>query len=366
MAEVPKESPLREVQVDALVVMRIIKHSSQNFPTVSTGALVGMDINGTLEVTNSFPFPHAADASSSDNYNDGQNQAAAAPRSKANHAYQNEMLKFLREVNVDAQNVGWYLSTNMGNFVNLNTIENQFFYQKEANERTVTLVYDVSRSSQGSLSLKAYRLSAQFIAAYKESKFTTESLQKSGLRYQDIFTELPVTVHNSHLLTSYLHQLPTAPPKQAKINFPPSLAALNVDPQLTEAPLAPNFESLDLSIDPFLEKTCDLLLESIESHHTELNNYQYYQRSLQREQAKITQWQSKRKAENAQRAISKQPALPEDEWQKLFKLPTEPSRLETLLNSRQVEQYARQVDGFTAAVSSKMFAVKSNLLPGDE
>lgn len=157
--------------------MRIIKHSSQNFPTVSTGALVGMDINGTLEVTNSFPFPHAADTSASDNNsynNDGQNLAAAAPRSKANHAYQNEMLKFLREVNVDAQNVGWYLSTNMGNFVNLNTIENQFFYQKEPNERTVTLVYDVSRSSQGSLSLKAYRLSPQFIAAYKESKFTTE------------------------------------------------------------------------------------------------------------------------------------------------------------------------------------------------
>jgi translation initiation factor 3 subunit H len=57
--------------------------------------------------------------------------------------------------------------------------------------------------------------------------------------------------------------------------------------------------------------------------------------------------------------------LPEDEWQRLFKLPQEPSRLETLLNSRQVEQYSRQVDGFTAGVTSKMFAVKSNLLPSD-
>lgn len=175
-----------------------------------------------------------------------------------------------------------------------------------------------------------------------------------------------MVVHNSHLLTSYLHQLPTAPPKQTQLNFPPSLAALGTDPQLTAVPLAPNFESLDLSIDPFLEKTCDLLLDSIENHHTELNNYQYYQRSLQREQTKITGWQAKRKAENTQRAITKQPPLPEDEWQKLFKLPQEPSRLDTLLNSRQVEQYARQVDGFTAAVTSKMFAVRSNLLPGEE
>lgn len=153
--------------------MRIIKHSSQAFPSLANGALVGMDVNGQLQVTNSFPFPHASDSSSGDNY-DGQNQAAAAPRSKANHAYQNEMIKFLREVNVDAQNVGWYLSTNMGNFVNLNTIENQYFYQKELNERTVTLVHDVSRSSQGSLSLRAYRLSPQFIAAYKEGKFTAD------------------------------------------------------------------------------------------------------------------------------------------------------------------------------------------------
>jgi translation initiation factor 3 subunit H len=130
--------------------------------------------------------------------------------------------------------------------------------------------------------------------------------------------------------------------------------------------LDPNFDSLDLSIDPFLEKTCDLLLESIEAHHTELNNHQYYQRSLAREQAKITQWQTKRKAENATRAATKQPLLPEDEWTRLFKLPSEPSRLEILLNSRQVEQYARQVDGFTAGVTGKMFAVKSNLLPGNE
>jgi translation initiation factor 3 subunit H len=32
----------------------------------------------------------------------------------------------------------------------------------------------VSRSSQGALSLRAFRLSPNFMAAYKESKFTTE------------------------------------------------------------------------------------------------------------------------------------------------------------------------------------------------
>lgn len=122
-------------------------------------------------------------------------------------------------------------------------------------------------------------------------------------------------------------------------------------------------DNLDLSIDPFLEKTCDLLLDSIDSHYNEVNNYQFYQRQLAREQTKITQWQTKRKAENAQRAVAKQPLLPEDEWQRLFKLPQEPSRLDGMLNAKQVEQYSKQVDGFTATISAKMFAVRENLLP---
>lgn len=155
--------------------MKLIKHSSQTYPTTATGSLVGMDINGTLQITNSFPFP-TIDTSNTDSHQESaQSIAAAAPRSKANALYQNEMIKYLREVNVDANNVGWYTSTSMGNFINSNLIENQFFYQKELNERTVALVYDVSRSVQGSLSLRAFRLSPSFILAYKEGKFTVET-----------------------------------------------------------------------------------------------------------------------------------------------------------------------------------------------
>ena len=365
--------------------MKIIKHCSQTFPTTATGFLVGMDVQGTLQVTNSFPFP-ITDLPSTDGHHDNNaasNLAAAAPRAKVNAAYQNEMIRNLREVNIDANNVGWYTSANMGNFVTLNMIENQYYYQRDLNERTVAIVHDVSRSSQGSLGLRAFRLSQPFMTAYKEGKFTTEryglastvpklllltyslSLQKSNLRHQDILVELPLQIHNSHLLTSFLHQLPSKPPP-TEIPFPTDLAAISVKDQNNHgAPLFPNFDSLDMSIDPFLEKSCDLLLDSIETHHTELNNYQYYQRQLGREQAKITAWQLKRKAENASRILTKQTPLPEDEWAKLFKLPQEPNRLEVMLNSRQVEQYARQIDGFTAAISGKMFAVRSNLLPGE-
>lgn len=187
------------------------------------------------------------------------------------------------------------------------------------------------------------------------------------MRYQDILIELPITIHNSHLLTSFLHQLPTPPPQKKAADFPASLAELRHDTKtrLSTNPLTPNYDTLDLSIDPFLEKTSDLLLDSIEAHNQEQNNASYYQRSLGREQAKIKAWQEKRKAENVLRQQQKQPLLPEDEWQKLFKLPNEPSRLEAMLIGRQVEHYARQVDGFSAMVSGKMFGVKGALVPGE-
>ena len=144
---------------------------------------------------------------------------------------------------------------------------------------------------------------------------------------------------------------------------PTSLSEVESNPAIAHDSLAPSFNALTLSNDPFLSQTADNLLDAIETHHVESNNFSYYNRALAREQSKIQQWQAKRKAENAARALSKQAPLPEDEWQRLFKLPTEPSRLESMLNTRQVEQYARQVDGFVAGATGKMFAVRGNLLP---
>lgn len=158
--------------------MKVAKHCSATFPTTATGSIVGMDENGVSNITNSFPFPTidgaTVDSHSHQNHqNDASALAAAAPRQKSNVAYQTEMIRQLKEVNVDANNVGWYTSATMGNFINLSFIENQYHYQKE-NDHTVALVYDTSKSSQGHLTLRAFRLTTVFMNAYKEGKFTTE------------------------------------------------------------------------------------------------------------------------------------------------------------------------------------------------
>jgi translation initiation factor 3 subunit H len=112
-------------------------------------------------------------------------------------------------------------------------------------------------------------------------------MQKSKLSYKDILVELPIIIHNSHLLTSFLHQLPSKP-TQSEIEFPASLS----DIKTKDFPFYPSLD-LDLSIDPYMEKNCDLLLDAIETHYTELNNFQYHQRQLAREQAKVAAWQTK-------------------------------------------------------------------------
>lgn len=193
-----------------------------------------MDKNSTLEVTNAFPFP-AIELPQADGHHDNnaaQNLAAAAPRAKSNTTYQSEMIKKLREVNVDANNVGWYTSANLGNFVTPVFIENQYHYQKELNERTVALVHDTSRSTQGSLSLHAFRLSPAFMTAFRDNKFTAERCDHSVIDYFDLLANIVSTQSNqvrpslsgyssrassSNTQLSPPHLLPSLPPKSGTL-----------------------------------------------------------------------------------------------------------------------------------------------------
>merc|ERR1712087_1077605 len=52
-----EEVPITNVQVEGLVVAKIIKHCKECLPNFVTGQLLGLDIGATLEITYSFPFP---------------------------------------------------------------------------------------------------------------------------------------------------------------------------------------------------------------------------------------------------------------------------------------------------------------------
>ena len=136
--------------------MQIIKHCKENLPEIVTGQLLGLNVNSSLEVTNSYPLPIVTD-DTEDNIVE----------------YQTEMLRCLREVNVDNNTVGWYLSTFIGSFLNVSVIETQYEHQSNI-KKSVVIVYDPLKTSQGALSLKAYRLTDKFMKLYREQSFTQQ------------------------------------------------------------------------------------------------------------------------------------------------------------------------------------------------
>lgn len=55
-------------------------------------------------------------------------------------AYQVEMIKCLKDANIDHQSVGWYQAAYLGSFVTESLIETQFKYQQNR-KKAVVLVF---------------------------------------------------------------------------------------------------------------------------------------------------------------------------------------------------------------------------------
>ncbi|CAG8620369.1 10079_t:CDS:2 [Ambispora leptoticha] len=324
--------PLESVQLDGLVVLKIIKHCREAFPATVSGQLLGLDISGVLEVTNCFPFPSSK--------SDDENELDVAK-------YQVEMMRCLREINVDHNPVGWYQSTYLGSFLTPNLIKTQYFYQQTFNNKSVVIIHDVSRSTHGNISLRAFRFTPSFMEVQKEGKFTNESLQKNKLTFSNMFEELPITIKNSHLVTALLHSLNEYEPLPTKA----------LDKDKVEVPLTPNFDMLELSLDPYIEKNLELLLDSVEEFGQEQSNLAFWQRSYAREQTKIQQYMQKRKQENQSRQAAGLEPLPEEDINKLFKLPPEPSKLDSLLITSQINNYCKQLNQYAGPTLGKLFVV---------
>jgi translation initiation factor 3 subunit H len=322
-----EDPTLNVVQLDGLVVLKIMKHCKENLPDLVTGQLLGLDVASTLEVTNCFPYP----SKGADEEDD-----AAESTTLGGAEYQIEMMRCLREVNVDNNTVGWYSSTYMGSFINESSIETQFNYQEKINKKCVMLVYDPLKTAQGILSLKAYRLTLAFMELYKSGSFTKDSISKAGVTYNDIFEEIPIKIHNSSLITAFLTELEEREQGKGETDF----------------------DKLDLSTNPFLERNLEFLIECLDDLGVEQNKFQYHQRSVQRQQAQQAAWLQKRRAENATRKQNGEEILPEtDPSNPIFKPIQEPGRLESLLITNQISNYCKQINHFAGNSFTKIFLV---------
>ncbi|KAK2815238.1 hypothetical protein Q7C36_023504 [Tachysurus vachellii] len=314
------ESQVKRVQIDGLVVLKIIKHYQEEGrgSEVVQGVLLGLVVDDRLEITNCFPFPqHTEDDADFDEVQ-----------------YQMEMMRSLRHVNIDHLHVGWYQSTDYGSFVSRALLDSQFSYQ-HAIEESVVLIYDPIKTAQGSLSLKAYRLTPKLMEICKEKDFSPEGLKKANVSYEHMFEEVPISIKNSHLMNVLMWDLED------------------------KSTLADKHELLSLSSSNHLEKSLQLLMDRIDDTNQEINKYNTYSRNLSKQQQQKHQYLQRRQQENAQRQSRGEPPLPEEDISKMFKPPPPPPRMDTLLIAGQINNYCQNVKEFTSQNLGKLFMAEA-------
>jgi len=247
--EQPRDK-LELVEIDGLAVLKIVKHCRENLPQLVTGQLLGLDYDSTLEVTNCFPFVNRPDS-----------EEPTKEDELADEQYQLDMMKKLRDVNVDCFTVGWYAVSWQESYLNNTFIETMFVYQEELGEHSVCIVYDPLRSSQGRLYLKALRLKPEFMKMFRENgsekqDFSQSKINEYMITSQDIFQEVPITVNNNQLIDAFLWELGTSH------CFTDGVTTFE------------NVVALDKETSTYQVKTAAALLETTDNICNELQKYQ--------------------------------------------------------------------------------------------
>jgi len=299
---------VHEVHIDGLAVLKIIKHCKDALPNLVSGALLGLDQKGVLEITHSFPGIAAPTVASSTEHEQTEQDYA-----EQDQEYQLEMMTSLREVNVDNNRVGWYQSMFLGTFNNFKLIQNLASYQ-DAIPNSVVLLYDPVQTASGRLTIRAFRLSEDFLELSKRAR--NEFISPSR-----ILEELPVKIRNPGLINAMLFDL------QDSSSNAVAGKGLNCD-----------FERLDLSTNPYLEKNLEYLCAWVD----DLSNEQYkFQQEIKRDKWRRKNAEGDGQAEGEAKEFAA------------------PDRMASLLVSNQISEYCSQIHHFSGASFGKLFLAGS-------
>jgi len=245
---------ITSVQLDGLVVMKIIKHCHENLPLTVTGQLLGMDVGESLEITNSYSFPQIQSSTL------GPNDADRGEADLDHSQYQMNMMICVRNVNIDHQVVGWYQSSGsqMGSFLTMQWIDTQFSYQDNL-QNVVCLVYDPVRTESGTLGIRAYRLSKAFVEMRKRREFTSFAFSRFGMDSSHIIEEVPIDLKMSTLQKAYI----------ADLFCQPDLSAEN----------SMELSRLSIAEESPLERTLEFMANDLEVLNREQHKYSFFVRS---------------------------------------------------------------------------------------
>ncbi|KAG5654093.1 hypothetical protein H0H81_007507 [Sphagnurus paluster] len=284
--DIEAEIPLTCVQLDGMVVTKILKHAREAPSSTAHGLLLGLDLDGTLEISNSFALPHHA--------GDEDDRS-----SKSTARYQASMLRSLKEVQSDDSVVGFYQATMLGAFFNQTLVDTQAIHQDKLRHGGIVIVHG------------------------KGQAFGEDVLTAHSLTFSTILEEVPLKIRTNPLLSAFVNTLTTGEGEG-------------------ETAIGASFATLDYGT-AGLTRNLEQIVEAVDHYRTEEGNLAYMSRQIARERAKADSYVAKRKEESAARVAQGLAPLPEEDVARLFKIPAEPSRLESMLLLGQIDAYGRSL-----------------------
>mmetsp|Transcript_34817 Transcript_34817/g.55920 ORF Transcript_34817/g.55920 Transcript_34817/m.55920 type:complete len:312 (-) Transcript_34817:150-1085(-) len=293
----PRSEEIKQVEIDALVILQIMKHCRQHVPHPVTGQLLGLDVDDTLQVTHCFGYVQK------------NSEEAGQHTADDGEQYQMEMLRRLREVNVDSNTVGWYQTTHLGQFFSDTVIQTQYEYQIQI-PRTILLVYDPLQSAIGKPSFKAFRLTPEFMAKHTEARDANSSAL-NDFNSADMFMEIPISINSPVIVESFL------------------LDWCISDPIGTTTQL----DTLDVENQAFVEKNVQLLISSLQDLAEEQNKLQMHERNQARGGGK---------------------GGGKGKWGG-----GPPRQLDTMILSQQIQNYCKQINDFAGDSFGKLFLLSN-------
>ena len=316
LEEVQAQEPVRELHIDGVAVLKIVKHCHDNLPSMVAGSLLGLDVDGVLEVTYSYPFPIAKAEGDEDKKDDSDGQES-----------QIDVMSMLKDVNIDNNCVGWYQSTYMGTYSTSEVVDYQYNYQssEHLSDNSVVILYDPFQSRKGHLNLRAFRLSDEYMELRR-------SKGSGFLEPSNILVEIPVKIKNSGLISGYLRCLQDS-----------HADAINCD-----------FDALALSGgESFMEKNLEVLSSWTDDLLLEEQKFQAYGKANVKQRQDQMRWLHERYMENEERRENGDPLLPTS-LREVKPLPEVPAKMEASLVMGQLDVYTSQVEAHVEGTFDKL------------
>lgn len=227
-------------------------------------------------------------------------------------------MKMLRDVNLDNNCVGWYQSTYMGTFSTNEVVGYQESYQsaEDLSDNSIMIIYDPIQTKKGHLSLKAYRLSDDYMRVRKLKK-------NIFIKPTNILVEIPIKIKNSGYLSAFLYNLSNTHTQELNCTF----------------------DSLTLTgAETYLEKHLELMSTWTDDLIGESNRFQQFNKIVAKQRSEQIKWLNNRIADNLERQENGEQLLPLTA-NELRPLNTEvPQKFDTSLIIEQLNIYNKQIN----------------------